>query len=264
MAPVTKSSKTSKKKSEVDKPEDLELEPDQPSEQECETDSTEVTPDEKPKKTVKKRKVATIESHLAKYDKIMTQLDSEIESKKVKGDTGSRFLSGIRKQLVDMKKDVPRICSGRNRRTYTKSATGNMSGFDLPCEITPELSKFLKLKDGETVSRKDVTNALCVYIRLKPKEDREQMLKWAHLNPKGSRDLQDPANKMGIIPDASLSKLLSYKQYQKDVKDGKITKEQKNKETGKKVTVVVTDDVLKYYVVQRLIKSHILGTVKST
>jgi chromatin remodeling complex protein RSC6 len=95
---------------------------------------------------------------------------------------------------------------------------------------------------------------------VKPEEKKEQILKWAHLNPGGKRNLQDPKNKMSIIPDQKLKKLLGYDKYIKEVNDKKVFKNITNKDTGRKEKVLVTDPILSYSVIQKLIQHQILET----
>ncbi len=117
----------------------------------------------------------------------------------------------------------------------------------------------MQLEAGETPARNDITNALCAYVNIKPNEKREQMTKWKKLNP-NNRDLQDPKDKMVILPDEKLKMLLNYDQFVVDVKAGKITK--KVKKDGHVVDEVVTSPQLKYWVLQKLVQPHVLETIK--
>ncbi len=120
----------------------------------------------------------------------------------------------------------------------------------------------MQIPYGSTVTRNEITNAICMYTRVKLGENRPQMLKWAHLNPEGKRNLQNPIDKMVIIPDNTLATLLCYDQYVEKVKKGKITEQVTNKTTKKKNIVTLTIPVLRYRVIQRLIQSQILETLK--
>lgn len=217
--------------------------------------SEEETPaqETQPKKRTKTK--PTVESHLKKYDELLDLLAAEIEKKQSKSEPGVRVLKRVSKELNVMRKQVPRICKTRG---YPNKNSNRVSGFTLPCEISPELRKFLKLKNGDSVTRRDVTNALCVYVNLKDGEQRESMLKWAHLNSNG-RDLRDEEYKMRIVPDKALANLLNYSQYRKDVKAGKILKERTDEE-GQSVMEAETDDSLYFRTIQKLIQSHIRKT----
>ena len=56
----------------------------------------------------------------------------------------------------------------------------------------------------------------------------------------------------------ALSKLLRYDHYKTDVKNGKVTKKVKDKTTGKVSNVTMTDDMLYYWVIQKLVGIHFL------
>jgi len=207
-------------------------------------------------KTRKPKTKPTLESHLKRYDDIIEFVKTEIDRKKTNSEPGVRPLQRIGKELKSMRSEVPRISK---KRGYRKNSDNRVSGFTLECEISGELRKFLGLKPKDKVTRRDVTNALCVYVHLKDNEKREGMLRWAHLN-KDDRDLRDETNKMHIVPDKNLAKLLNYNQYKKDVKSGKITSTSTNKETGEVTENVVSDDGLYYRTMQQLIQVHIPKT----
>ena len=114
-----------------------------------------------------------------------------------------------------------------------------------------------------TLCRRDVTNAICVYSHLKPDESREHMLRWKHLNPDGARDLQNPKDRMAIIPDSALDKLLRFNKYKKDVKAGLITKNVKDTKTRVSTTVKVEEPILYYWVIQKLLSRHYTATLKN-
>jgi len=198
------------------------------------------------------RKKVTQDAFQEKLKESIKLLDDEIESRKKDKAKGVRVLRKVRKNLKSLEKDAPKLSNKRGGGGGNK-----VSGFVLNCEISKELRDFISLQENENPTRTDITNAVCAYIKLKDGENRPQILKWKHLNPDGKRDLQNKDDKMAIIPDEKLSKLLGYEQYKKDVASGKVTKEQKKKGTGEKEVVVVNDDSLRYWVVQRLLQSHI-------
>lgn len=215
-----------------------------------------------PKNRGQRRKV-TIESHLEKYDELLTLLNNHIEQMRKNKESGSRVFTTIRKSVKDLQKEVPKIANTR-RSVNPNSKNNKISGFGLECELSPELTKFLQVDSGTTLCRKDVTNAICVYAHLNENENRDYMLKWSYLNPDGKRNLQNPKDKMAVLPDAALSKLLNYEQYKKDVKNGKIYKNVKNKKTKVVSRVKVDNPALYYWVIQRLLGVHYTATIRRT
>jgi len=230
--------------------------PETPTQSEDKEGSSTASPE---KKTRAPRKKVTLESHLEKYDELLTILDAEIERRQKEREKGIRVFRTIRKNVRELKAQAPKVANAKKRG----SGGGNkVSGFVLKCRITEELAEFMQIPADSTVTRNEITNAICMYARVKPGEKRPQMLKWVHLNPEGKRNLQDPNDKMAIIPDDTLRELLDYDQYLQDVEEGLITKQSTNKTTKKKETVVVTDAALKYWVIQRLIQPQIIETLK--
>jgi len=125
-------------------------------------------------------------------------------------------------------------------------------------DVSPDLSKFLKLKKGEQVSRSEVNTAVTMYINIKDlKSVAPEKKKWVtRMNPGGKRKLQDAEHGNIIHPDKALSNLLNYPAYQKRVKAGNQVWRRKNKETGEFEDVVEEDDKLTYSVVQHLLAPH--------
>ena len=218
----------------------------------------EVESEEKKKPRAPRKKV-TLENHLEKYDELLALLDAEVERKQKEREKGTRVFRSIRKSVRELKSDAPKLANAR-RKAYTGEK--RVSGLELKCEITDELADFMQVKRGTTPSRNDITNAICAYIHLRSDEHRPQVLEWAHLNPGGKRNLQNPQDRMKIIPDEKLGKLLGYEKYKSDVAEGKMKETVTNKKTRKRENVIVTDPSLKYYVVQRLIRDQIVGTFK--
>lgn len=124
--------------------------------------------------------------------------------------------------------------------------------------VSPDLSKFLKLKKGERVSRSEVNTAVTMYINIKDlKAVAPEKKKWVNrMNPGGKRCLQDEEHHNIIVPDKALSSLLNYPAYQKKVKAGKQVWRRKNKETGEYEDMVEDNDRLTYSVVQHLLAPH--------
>lgn len=204
------------------------------------------------------RRVVTYENHMQKFDELIKLIDEEIDRKSKDREKGVRTLRSINKMVKELQKDSEKIS---HRRRQTKNGNSKVSGFNYPCRISKELADFLGKDEEFTPTRKEITNAICVYCHVKPDEKRDHMKKWMYLNPEGKRNLQSPENKMIIFPDDKLKKLFKYNQYQKDVKSGKIVSKRRDKKTGEETTVKIEDDGLRYCVFQRLIKPHILETL---
>jgi chromatin remodeling complex protein RSC6 len=212
------------------------------------------------KTRIPRRKV-TIETHLEKYDKLLELLNEHIDHLRKNKEPGSRVFTTIRKAVRELHKEAPKIANSRR-----KSIAGNqnkVSGFVLQCQLSPELTDFLQIDRDSTLCRRDVTNAICVYSHLKPNETRPHMLKWEYLNPSGKRNLQNPKERMAIVPDSTLSKLLRYNKYKKDVKAGVVTKNVKDKKTRVSTTMPVTEPTLYYWVIQKLLSVHYVTTLKN-
>jgi len=207
------------------------------------------------------RKKVTQVTYREKMQETIAILEERIETDKKNQQKVPRELRKVLKNLKSLEKDAPKLSSRRHQNQVVSGEAPKQtktSGLMIKCPISEELREFLGLEEAQA-SRNDATNALCAYIRLKDNETRPDMLKWKHLNPGGKRDLQDPSEKMKIIFDDKLSKLLKYDQYKKDVAAGKITRKQKVKgEDGKKV-VIVSDTSIRYCDLQRLIKPHFLA-----
>lgn len=203
------------------------------------------------------RKKVTQASYGEKLKETIDLLEGRIEDDKKNQQKVPRELRKVLKNLKMLEKDAPKLSSKRGRKVDAEKTDANpkTSGFVLKCNISEELRVFLGLTEAKA-SRKEVTNAICTYIKLKEGETRKEMLQWKHLNPDGKRDLQDPNDKMKVIPDEKLARLLNYDKYKKDVAAGLIKKQQKVKGEDRKETVVVSDPSLRYCDIQRLIKQH--------
>jgi chromatin remodeling complex protein RSC6 len=207
------------------------------------------------------RKKVTLESHLEKYSDLLKVIDLEIERKQKEREKGARVLRSVRKTLKELEKEVPKLSHARRRAVSTGAK--KVSGLELKYRVSDELADFMKIPRGSSVSRNDATNAVCVYVHIHSGETRPQMVKWSHLNPGGKRNLQDPENKMAILPDKALRRLLRYDEYCRHISEGKITREVTDKTSGVKEEVVVDDPTLKYCTVQKLLCPH-LGEVDKT
>jgi chromatin remodeling complex protein RSC6 len=206
-----------------------------------------------------RRHKVTIEEHIAHYDKVMAFVEKEIDKRSREKEKGVRSLRTIRNHLKQMKKEFPQVARSKKARQLCSTRINTNSGLMMKYSITPELAAFLKVEENTTLSRIEATRAICAYSHLKIDENRPEVLRWQHLNPKGKRNLQNKDDKMSIIPDSALSKLLRYEKYKKQVKKGEITKKVKSKETGEIETVVHDSDTLYYWVIQKLINIHFVS-----
>lgn len=204
----------------------------------------------------KSRKISP-ENYIHEVDELLTLLDTEIDARSRKRGDAVRLLQKIRQSVHKLRTDVRWIT---RRTTYTQPI---LNGFQLPIRISDELKSFLtqgfpKETDfRRELTRVDVTRALCTYCYLSQTEQRPDILAWAHLNPT-FRDLRNPDHKQFIIPDEALNKLLRYDEYVHRVHQNEIVVSRKNKDTGAKEDVIITDPSLTYAILQKLISCHIL------
>ena len=116
---------------------------------------------------------------------------NDIQAELVKMSESGVQLPALKKHLVALKKslDKERKESAKGKKVR-KASTGIRapSGFAKPSVISQELAKFLGKDKKDLVARTEVTRFITGYIR--------------------DKDLQDPANRRTIKPDASLKKLL--------------------------------------------------------
>lgn len=204
------------------------------------------------------RKKATIEGHIENYAKALSLLDTEIDRRSREKDKGVRTFKKVRKLLVRMRKELPVVTRSKAARIKSSTSATRQGGIMIKYQISGELADFLKVPKDTKLSRVETTRAICIYSHLKENEKREEMARWLYLNPEGKRNLQNQMDHKSILPDKALSKLLRYDQYKKDVKAGKIFKNVKDKETGKVLQVKMTDDMLYYWVIQKLVGVHFL------
>ena len=211
----------------------------------------------------KKRHKATIYDHIDHYNQLLNLIKFEIDRKSRSKESGVRVLQKARKMVEDMRKELSHVTRSKEARNALSTRKNTSSGFTMKYYVSEELANFLQLDAStDTVSRIDATRAICVYAHLKENEKREDILAWSYLNPGCARDLQNPANKKTILPDATLASLLQYNQYKKDVKSGDITQKTKNKQTGVVGQKKVAQNALDYTSIQRLISHHFLQPVE--
>lgn len=204
----------------------------------------------------KQRVRPTMEMHVRHYDELLALLDVEIDRKSREKEKGVRSFRKARKLIFQMRKELPIVTKSKIARKQCSTRKTNNGGLVVMQSPSDELADFLGIEPETQISRIEAATAICVYAHYNPEDTREHVNRWKHLNPKGKRDLQNPSNKKALIPDKKLIKLLNYDKYRKDVKSGKIKVKRKNKMTGKTEEVVVDDDTLFYYVIQRLISHH--------
>lgn len=197
----------------------------------------------------KPRRPLSLETLTEAFAELTALLDGEIERLSKSKEKGSAVFRRIRRHVTGLQKKSTALAKRKHKRSG-----GHNGGFKTEHAISKDLADFLKVKPDTRVNRQDVTQAICVYARLRDDENRPSMLKWKHLNPKG-RNLQDPENKKALLPDKALASLLNYDQYKKDVAAGTVTKKVK-REDGSSSEEVVTDPALYYYVVQKLVQRH--------
>jgi len=109
-------------------------------------------------------------------------------------DTAMTTIRNLRARLQKLEKQVHRDTKALNKKANGKRArkprdpNAPKSGFAKEGPVSDEMRKFLGLKKDELISRTDVTKRIHEYCK--------------------SKNLQDPADKRQIKPDASLRKLL--------------------------------------------------------
>lgn len=204
-----------------------------------------------------KKKKLTIETHQQKYDDLLELINFEIDRKKKNREGGIRILQNIKNKTSDLKNESQRL---NKKKTIRRKNT--TSGLNKRYKISTELREFLMIDDDYYPTRTDVTRAISAYIKFNPDEKRDEMLKWEHLNPDHIRNLQNPLNKKEIIPDKTLSDLLDYPEYVKNVKNGKVFRIIIDEE-GEKIKIPVTDKSLTYCTIQKLINKHFIESIST-
>lgn len=199
--------------------------------------------EKKPRKASGPRVKMTLELYNQQFEELTEKLSTKIEEK---GEVNLRFLISVRKSVKDLQKKASRLFK-------KKRATGDGTrkagvGFDAPIVVSDAMRKFLGVSADETLTRGDLTVAVCTYIKRKDGETREQALRWAKMND-GTRNLQDPDNKRNIKPDTTLRKLFNLDQREKDIKAGKVS-------TKAGVQVTTTD--IGYTTLQSLLAQHVV------
>lgn len=139
------------------------------------------------------------------------QLSNEAIDKKA-----AKVVRNVATRLRRLRVDLARVVKKTTKSSVPKDSTKlSNSGLMKPVPITADLAKFMNVPSGTLQSRVAVTNAICGYIK--------------------TNNLQNPANKREILPDATLVTLLGY--------------------SGEKEKVKLT-----YFYIQQLIQQHFVKT----
>jgi hypothetical protein len=208
-----------------------------------------------------KRKIV-VTDHIATYNALINDISIEIDkNKKEMKNCSTRQLQSFLKRLVQLKKQVPYLSKHiqppveEGGKVETPAKHNHLQNL---CKITPELAFFLQVPNDTLLRRSDIMTALCVYCHLNPDETRENVLKWKYLNPDCARDLRDKELKGGrIIPDEVLNDLLKYDEYTLAIREGKVFKNMRDKETGLKSRVPVTEECMFMWTLSKLVSKHI-------
>ena len=121
--------------------------------------------------------------YLEEFTLVVTELDNALTT-----------IRNLKTRLQKLEKQVHRDTKALNKKASGKRArkprdpNAPKSGFAKEGPVSDEMRKFLGLKKDELISRTDVTKRIHEYCK--------------------SKNLQDPADKRQIKPDASLRKLL--------------------------------------------------------
>tara|TARA_B100001094_G_scaffold143988_2_gene139497 strand:+ start:571 stop:1194 length:624 start_codon:yes stop_codon:yes gene_type:complete len=121
--------------------------------------------------------------YLEEFSAVVSELDSAMTT-----------IRNLKARLQKLEKQVHRDTKALNKKANGKRArkprdpNAPKSGFAKEGPVSDEMRKFLSLKKDELISRTDVTKRIHLYCK--------------------SKNLQDPADKRQIKPDASLRKLL--------------------------------------------------------
>jgi chromatin remodeling complex protein RSC6 len=223
---------------------------------------------------VEKKKI-DVNTHIELYHTLINYIDAEIDRKCRQREPGCKALRYIRKTVITLKKQVPIIRKKVRKVNPSKgdtegidATTPRVNQFNKPRNISPELATFLGVNKTAQFTRAEIVSAIFAYCNFKVNEERPHMLRWAHLNPLiekdgvkvPTRNLSIPNSKgaFDIANDKKLSTLLGYDSYKKEVQNGHIFKNHKNKETGEKISEVFNDDNIYFWTISKLISKHIL------
>lgn len=141
----------------------------------------------------RQRRTVTKESILDDFDKLLEELDQEVEAlrtadtkdAKARKTKGVKFMRSVAKRVKSLRNDSSRVMRTRKQSTRPKNTS---SGFMKPVQISEEMATFTGWEPDVPRSRVDVTKYLCQYIR--------------------ENNLQNPEDRRIIRPDNQLKTLL--------------------------------------------------------
>jgi chromatin remodeling complex protein RSC6 len=138
--------------------------------------------DEVVEKTVRTRRVVNRDTVLECLESFQELIDKEASK------SNTKFVRSVNKRVRMLKNYLSRVLKQKGKNP--NASTNKNSGFLKPVAISKDMSTFTGWSPDKLRSRVEVTKALCNYIK--------------------ENDLQNPADKRQIVPDAKLAKLLSY------------------------------------------------------
>lgn len=170
----------------------------------------------------RKRREVTVDSVDADFTAVLELLEAErvrqTEAKEKNGGkasqgAGVKFIRSIAKSVKQLQSDTHRISK---KKRQVRAGNSN-SGFNKEVSITPEFAKFCGVKPDTLLSRTAGTRKIQEYIK--------------------EHNLQNPASRREILPDATLTKLLGY-------------------DASKEVSEKNPEGKLYYYTIQSLMQKH--------
>lgn len=142
------------------------------------------------RKPAEERKPLTAESVVRDLEEVVGLISGALADEAQLKKPG-KVLRSVQSRVRKLMTDVPRLLRKSHKSTGPKDPSKlNNSGLMKPVKISAELSRFMGVPVDSMQSRVAVTNAICAYVK--------------------GNDLQNPANKREIRPDASLASLLGY------------------------------------------------------
>ena len=137
------------------------------------------------------RRVATKDTLRTDFDTLWTEYAEELAVKKKSG----KKLS-LEKYLHKLQTDVYKLLKIRPLGDEKKPRAENNSGFMKPVNISPELANFISVDSSAPITRVAITKKICEYIK--------------------EKDLQNPKDRREIVPDASLKRIFSLTEMEKE------------------------------------------------
>jgi hypothetical protein len=122
------------------------------------------------------------------YDLLLDSFDSRLSEENIDPQQ-KKFLRNTKKSLKDLKSGTLKTIKKPKKEKDAEGTVKPPSGLTKPVLISDEMMEFIG-SDTNKRSRVDITRALCAYVR--------------------EHDLQNPANRKEILPDAKLAKLLAH------------------------------------------------------